>query len=319
MKLRRTSVAVATVLALSGLSACGTSDPGTAKNGLEKAEIKVGVLPIVDDAPLYLALKNKYFEAEGLKVTPVFLANGVEAIGRLQSGGVDLAWSSYPGVINSVAKGLKLRVAVDGYATKPHLFSVMALPGSGLTKPADLAGKKIAVNGLKGLGPLLTSSALKTAGVDPRTVTLIELPFANMPAALQNKSVDAAWVTEPFRSQSQQKLGVVEIMDTATGPTESLPVAGFVTTESFAGKSPKTLAAFRRAMMKAQTLAADRSQVEQVLPTYIKTITPELASTITMGSYPTGSNQVRLQRVADLMLQSGQLDKPFDVRPMLQK
>jgi NitT/TauT family transport system substrate-binding protein len=150
-------------------------------------------------------------------------------------------------------------------------------------------------------------------------VTLIELPFANMPAALQNKSVDAAWVTEPFRSQSQQKLGVVEIMDTATGPTESLPVAGFVTTESFAGKSPKTLAAFRRAMMKAQTLAADRSQVEQVLPTYIKTITPELASTITMGSYPTGSNQVRLQRVADLMLQSGQLDKPFDVRPMLQK
>jgi NitT/TauT family transport system substrate-binding protein len=59
--------------------------------------------------------------------------------------------------------------------------------------------------------------------------------------------------------------------------------------------------------------------VEQILPTYIKTITPELASTISMGSYPTGSNQVRLQRVADLMHQFGQLDKPFDVKPMLQK
>ncbi|HEV7933884.1 MAG TPA: ABC transporter substrate-binding protein [Actinomadura sp.] len=319
MKLRWTCAAAATALLLSTIAGCGGSDSAKSKGGLEKAEIKVGVLPIVDDAPLYLALKNKYFEAEGLKVTPVFLANGVEAIGRLQSGGVDLAWSSYPGVINSAAKGLKLRVVLDGYAAKPHLFSVMALPSAAVKKPTDLVGKKVAVNSLKGLGPLLLSSALKTAGVDPRKVQMIELPFANMPAALQNKAVDAAWVTEPFRSESQQKLGVVEAMDTATGPTESLPIAGFISAGSFPDKNPKTLAAFQRAMVKAQTLAADRSQVEQILPTYIKTITPELAATITMGSYPTGSSQVRLQRVADLMHQFGQLDKPFDVKPVLQK
>ena len=315
--LRWASVVISATLAASVISACGGSDSPESKNGLEKTDLKIGALSIVDDAPLYLAVKNGYFEAEGLEVTPTVLKNGSEAISRLQSGGVDIAWASYPSVITVAKQGVKLRIVVDGYATKQHLFSVMALPKSTIKKPSDLAGKKVAVNSAKGLGPLLMSSALKSAGVDPKSVKLVEMPFSDMPAAVQNKSVDAAWVTEPFRSQSQQQLGVVEVMDTATGPTENIPVAGFVTTAAFAQKNPKTFAAFQRAMNKAQALAADRSQVEQILPTYIKTITPELASTITLGSYPTGVNQARLQRISDLMLQFGQLTEPFDVKPLV--
>ena len=51
------------------------------------------------------------------------------------------------------------------------------------------------------------------------------MPFPAAPAALQNKAINAAWLTEPFLTQASQKLGATEILDTATGPAENLPIA----------------------------------------------------------------------------------------------
>jgi NitT/TauT family transport system substrate-binding protein len=320
MKRHWTCAAAAITLAASIVTGCGgSSDSKENSSGLEKSTIKVGGLPVVDDAPLWLAVRNGYFKAEGLTVEPTFLANGAEAITRLQSGGVDLAWSSYPGVITAASKGIQLRVAVDGYAAKEHLIVVGAMPNAGVRKPADLAGKKIAINNLKGFGPLVLSSSLKAAGVDPNSVKLVEVPFPQMPGTLQKGAVDAAWFNEPFLTEAQEKLGVVEVLDTATGPTEGLSIAGFVGMESFWKKNPKTVAAFQRAMIKAQTAAADRRQVEQILPTYIKDIDSKTASTMTVGSYPISLNKTRLQRVADLMVQFQQLKQPYNVQPLLRQ
>lgn len=307
-------------IAASVISGCGggSGDNKKSANGLEKTEIKVGTLPIVDDAPFYLALKNGYFQAEGLKVTPMTLSNGEEGITRLQSGGVDLAWSSYPNAIMAMDSGkVQLRIVADGYTATKHLFSVLAMPKSKVKTPADLAGKKVSVNGLKGLGPLLLSSALQTAGVDPKSVHMVAIPFPQMPPQLQSGAIDAAWITEPFVTQASQKLGATEIIDTATGPADGLPIAGFVTSGAAATKYPKTFAAFQRAMAKAQALAGDRAKVEQILPTYIKTITPQVASTITIGSYPTSLNKARLQRVPDLMQQFGLIQNRLDIKTML--
>jgi NitT/TauT family transport system substrate-binding protein len=305
-------------IAVSIVSGCGGSDTKKSTNGLEKTELKVGTLPIVDDAPFYLALKNGYFKAEGLNVTPMNLANGEEGITRLQSGGVDLAWSSYPNAIMAVDSGkVQLRIVVDGYAATKHLFSVLAMPKSKIKKPDDLKGKKISVNNLKGLGPLLLASALKTAGVDSHSVKMVPIPFPQMPAQLQAGAIDAAWITEPFVTQASQKLGATEIIDTATGPAEGLPIAGFVASAAGAKKYPKTFAAFQRAMAKAQALASNRAQVEQILPTYIKTISPQVASTITIGSFPTSLNKARLQRVPDLMQQFGLINNHLDMQTML--
>ena len=77
------------------------------------------------------------------------------------------------------------------------------------------------------------------------------------------------------------------------------------------------MAAFQRAIEKAQVAAGTRSAVEQILPTYIKTITPQIASTITIGTYPTSLSTVRLQRVADLMLQNGMLRTRLDAKTLV--
>jgi NitT/TauT family transport system substrate-binding protein len=70
-------------------------------------------------------------------------------------------------------------------------------------------------------------------------------------------------------------------------------------------------------MGKAQTDAQDRGEITQILPKYIKGLSPQTARTINLGTYPTSLNKARLQRVADLMTRDGQLKGHYDVQPLL--
>src|SRR5690606_4455125 len=124
--------------------------------------------------------------------------------------------------------------------------------------------------------------------------------------ALESGQVDAAAMVEPFITVAS-KAGARIVVDQMTGPTEDFPIAGWLTTESIANKYPKTLAAFQRALHKAQELVAnDRKIVDEVLPKYTK-IDAATAAVIALGSYPTSLSEARLQRVADLMKEYGYL------------
>jgi ABC-type nitrate/sulfonate/bicarbonate transport system substrate-binding protein len=48
--------------------------------------IDVGVLPIIDDAPVFIALQRGLFRAQGLDVTPVILDSGEASTAELLSG-----------------------------------------------------------------------------------------------------------------------------------------------------------------------------------------------------------------------------------------
>ncbi len=61
---------------------------------------------------------------------------------------------------------------------------------------------------------------------------------------------------------------------------------------------------------------AEHRNHDQMVPAYTK-INAQIASIIALPSYPTALNSVRLQRVADLMLQFGLLRKGVNVAPMI--
>lgn len=300
-------------------AACGGSSAAD-KNagGLEKSDIKVGILSTWDAAPVYMAINKGFFKAEGLKVTPVLLANGDEAVTRSMSGSVDITHVGDTSPIAAAAKGVKLRIIVDGSQAKPNMYVIVTPPKSKIHAPKDLAGKKIAVTNTKGLPALLTAAALQVAGVDPKTVTMVEVPYPNMGAALQQGSVDAAFATDPFLTRFEQTLGVRVVLDTINGPTADFPIGCYSTSERFAKQNPKTVAAFQRAMAKAQALAAsDRNAVAQVLPSYIKGLTPQVAQSITLGTFSTSMSQTRIQRVADFMSSQKAIGGHFDVGTIL--
>jgi NitT/TauT family transport system substrate-binding protein len=134
---------------------------------------------------------------------------------------------------------------------------------------------------------------------------------------LKTGIVDAAWMTEPHLTAVQKTIGAQKLADTMVGPLAGFPIAGVVVIEEFATKNPKTTAAFQRVIAKAQQIsAADRKAVEEILPTYTK-IDAATAAVITLGTFPAGVDEARLQRVADVMLEQGYLKSKIEAKTLL--
>ena len=215
MNARRTLLTV--LLAACALVACSAAPP--TPTAPEHPHLRLGVLPIVDDAHLVRAQAAGYFAAEGLTVELVTVQGGAAALPRLATGDLDLTFTNYVSALLGQAQGKGTFRFVDGgYQAGPNTLLIMTKPGSAVRTPADLAGKKIAVNTLRNIVELTARSALETAGVDPGAVTFVEVPFPDMAAALQSGRVDAAFTVEPFSTQAALAFGAVARSTPARAP-----------------------------------------------------------------------------------------------------
>lgn len=308
------------LLLTAGLVAgCGGSGSSSGGSGLEKKTVTVAALPLVDAAGLHIAIKQKFFEAEGLTVKVKPVARSIDALPALKKGDVDvIAGGNYVTFLQAYDQGtLKLRILADGAAQAPRFMAALVAKNSPIKQPKDLEGKTIAVNILNNIQSLTFNEVLKANNVDPAKVKYVAVPFPLMGAALQQHKVDAVHTGEPFGTAIQREQGAKMILDGGGAPVTDLPVSGYLSTDTFTAKYPKTAAAFQRAIAKAQQLAAtDRKKVEEVLPTYAK-IDAETASVLSMPGYPTSSNATRMQRLIDLMQQGGMLKNKLDPKSLI--
>ena len=312
---RFAGAAALAIVAGAGCTSSSAAPDSAGGSGLTRVD--VGVLPIIDNAPVFIALQHGLFRAQGLDVTPVILASGEASTQELLSGKLQFAFSNYVTSILAASQGAKLRIVADGAQTLPDTNVIMIAKGSPIRNVQDLRGKTVAVNALGNIGSLMVDSTLQTFGVPVNSVKFKVLPFPLMAAALQDHSVDAAWMAEPFITQAGEQIGAEELADTASGAMTGFPIAGYEALQEYAQQHPATVAAFQRAIAQAQALAATRSVVELSLPTYIKGIPSQLVAAVHMDSYPTSLSQARLQRVADAMAEAGMLKQPFDTRQLL--
>jgi NitT/TauT family transport system substrate-binding protein len=299
------------------LSACGTPERTTG-NGPEKTRLNVAGLAVVDDAPLYIAAAKGLFKKEGLDVHVTTLTQSTQAIPGLLRGDIDIdLGGNYVSFLQAAAKGaIKLRILADGFHCAPNVVPVLTMPGSRLRRPADLKGRKIAVNIPNNVQSMLVDAVLRSRGVDVSTIRYVQVPFPDMAAALQKGQVDAASAVQPFASAQRRTLHARKVVDSCTGPTKHVPLSGAFATEEFVRKNPKTVAAFQRAYRAAARMAANRALVVRTLPTYTK-INASAAKGIAFGTYPTTLSAAPIQRVADLMRADHLLTSRLEVAPMI--
>ncbi|MBW8482480.1 ABC transporter substrate-binding protein [Actinomadura parmotrematis] len=318
---RLTPVVAASLLLAGGLAGCGDDDKAAAgKSGLERnGQITVASLPLVDGAALYIAQKQKLFEAEGLKVKIQPVQQSIAAMPALQKGSVDvIAGANYVTFLAANDAGtLKLKILNEGATLTSNMMNVVVPAKSPIKEPKDLEGKTVAVNIPNNIQSLTLNAVLKAKNVDPTKVKYKAVPFPQMATALQKGDIDSAHMVEPFLSAAQKNLGARVVVDGGSDPVKDMPISGYVSTDAFTTKYPKLAAAFQRVMFKAQAQAAgDRKKVEEVLPGYAK-ITPDVASVITLPGYPTSNNETRLNRIVDLMEANKLLKQKPDLKTLI--
>ena len=126
---------------------------------------------------------------------------------------------------------------VEGTGVADNWQNIMVKGSSSIQTPADLAGKTIAVNALKGVGEVMIKAALEKSGVDPNSIKLLAVPFPTMRSALANGQVDAAWAAEPFMSQMLSD-GARIVM--APGPVlgRYFPIGGYFARSEWVSQNP---------------------------------------------------------------------------------
>ncbi len=182
--------------------------------------VRVAFQPIQSYAGLFIAEREGYFAAEGIRITWVPVRTTVDAIALLAQEQLDVAAGGVsPGFFNAISRGVKLRIVADKGHVGARGGAPVLMVRSGLAgvvkTVADLRGRRFATGGVGDLGHYMLSRVLATHAVAAQQVSLVFLPLTAYVAALQGGAVDAAFVSPPLDQQAAEMNIAFKLVDLA--------------------------------------------------------------------------------------------------------
>jgi NitT/TauT family transport system substrate-binding protein len=316
------------LLAVAGCHVSGTSSAAPKVF----ATVTVAAPPGVADAPLYLGAASGLFRHTGLRLRIRSYSSVPAEVSALAHGFAQIGFGDYADLFYASEQqpSVGLQVVADGYDCGANTVEVVALPGSGITSPQDLAGKAVGTPAPEemptvspahqaqpySLETVATWAALSNDNVDPARIHWDPMPASGLIPALKIGAVQAILVTQPAIIEAETQLGVTSVLDSCSGPTSGLPLDGYFTTRAFARGHRAVLAAFRAALAKAQAEAATAAPLQGPLE-HDAGLDRQTAALVTTGTYPTTLNPAALQRVASLMFSYNMLPAPLSVSRMI--
>ncbi len=316
-RIRVLCVAAAAALLAAGCSGSGGSG---SVGPLEKTNLVVAAVPAMDSAGLYIAQQRGYFAQEGLHVTIEPAISSADVIKKQLAGTYDITAGAYPSyILADEAHHANLKVLVAGSTMAPSVQQIVVPAGSPITKMSQLSGKTVTLNASNNIGQLLVESMLQDNAVPLGTVHFNAKPFPAMGALLAQHKITAAWLPEPFISEFEEKYGVEPLADANQGEAESLPIEGYVVTQSWLQKNPHTAEAFKIAMEKAQAVAATNLDEVQRAMTAFAGVPKLAAAVLPSPGFPTNTQAGPLQRVITLMVNFNLMSQGYNAANLIAK
>lgn len=319
---------LALLLAAVVIGGCGGDDDEAAQNGSgaqdgEPVTVRVGVLPIEGLEPLYIAIERGFFEEEGIRVEPQTAQGGAAIIPGIVSGDLQFGFSNNVSLLLAVERGLPVRILTNGTdGPMPDQeenigFSIVAsAEGSDIQDADDLAGKSVAVNTLRNIGPVLVNKSLEERGVDHEQIEYTEIPFPEMLAAVEQGSVDAVWLVEPFSTLARDQ-GANVLVQPYVEAMPGRSIATYFTSASYAEENPAVVEGFRRALERGTEFAAENPDVaRETLLTYTE-IPEEVAERMVLSVFTTEVNPDDFRYLSDLMQRYGLMEGSPDIDELL--
>jgi NitT/TauT family transport system substrate-binding protein len=203
----------------------------------------------------YLAQEQGFFKKQGIDVEFVPTNSSGNNPPALVSGSVEIAGPTMPTLLQANDAGLDIVVFAGG-AVYPLTGDVLvARPGSGIEKPADLKGKTVGVPGLGALLHFMLVRNLKQNGVDPGSVKYVEVGFAQAADALKSGTIDAYPSQAPFTSRILQSGAGVEVANWLKSTPDGTLTVVYSTLRKWGMENKETVQKLRVAMREANEFA----------------------------------------------------------------
>ncbi|MBB5372108.1 ABC transporter substrate-binding protein [Acidocella aromatica] len=265
-----------------------------------------------DHAPLFAAKYCGAFARAGLDVKLIAPTDPDVPPRLVAAGQADACLSYQPQLYLLVDQGLPLRRT--GTLIDKPLNTLTALKQSGITKLADLKGRKIGYS-VAGVETVLIGTMLKSVGLQLSDVTLVNVNF-NLVTALQSREVDA--VIGTFRTYEDIQLAQAGLEPVIFAPEDyGVPQADELILLSAESKlKAPALAGFLGALREG--VAALEAEPEKMLALFLKD-NPSLNDKLDIASWhalppyfardPAALDAARYTKYRDFMRAAGLIKK----------
>jgi NitT/TauT family transport system substrate-binding protein len=184
-----------------GLGAALALAPGS-RLAAQPLSARVAIVPIDTSCALYAAQAQGWLSAAGLDISVATLANGGAIETALVGGATDIGQVNTLSIASARERGIDFRIIapLSLYTSRTTSYGMIVAADAPIRTVADLTGKTVAINILKGIGHISAQSWIDERGGDSKNVRFVEMPFPTMGAALSAHRIDAAVMTEPLLS-----------------------------------------------------------------------------------------------------------------------
>lgn len=181
------------ILTLLFIAACGQ----TTNNATEKPTIKIGYLPITHAGPLYLDAHLHSGEFDNYKIEMVKFGSWPDLMDALNTGRIDGASVLVELAMKAKEQGIDLKAIALG-----HKDGNVMITSTEIEETEELVGQTYAIPHKYSSHNLLLNEMMKKDGFTYEDVNVVEMPPAEMPAALAEGRIAGYVVAEPFGAHS---------------------------------------------------------------------------------------------------------------------
>lgn len=232
-------------------------------------------------AGFYAAEQAGYFAEEGLRVTLLEGGPGINSIESVVSGEADFGVAGPELILQERSKGTPIQAIATTYRRNP--FILVALAESGISKPEDLIGKRVAIGG--NTGELQVRAMMNFLGLDYSQVEVV--PFSLDLAPFYAGEIDvvpafSAGSLIPMQNSGREfnyiwpdDYGIHFYSDT------------IFATEKTIAERPELVSSFLRAVLRGHRMAVENPEkaLEYSL-VYLKDADPDVQSQMIAASMP---------------------------------
>jgi NitT/TauT family transport system substrate-binding protein len=173
----------------------------------QTAALRVGCGVADTTAEAYYANDMSFFTKAGLDAQVTAYPSSGQVSTGVAGNALDVGVANTGLLADAIAHGAPFVVIAGGgmYSSKAPNGALCVAKSSALRTARDLEGRTVAVPTLRDLTEVLCRSWIDRNGGDSAKVKIIEFPMAQMSAALERGTVDAALMAEPWLSSGQAK------------------------------------------------------------------------------------------------------------------
>lgn len=201
--------------------------------------------------PYFVSLEKGFFTKNNIDAKIERGYGSAASLKRLGAGQADFIFADYGGLILARAnEGLKAKMVATIYAKNGH--AVHYLEGSGISKPADLVGKRIAGSPGTTVAALFPGF-LRANGVDPSQVKVISVDPQALNPVLLAKQFDAMLefnFNNALLVREGKKSGLKPLMMMYADYNFSFYANGIITSDDMIAKNPDLVRRFTAAIVE---------------------------------------------------------------------